>query len=211
MGCPSAGIPIARGPISHSLRCRRNVSQCFVPTNIIPYPHYPLLRAMNVHRMCLSGRLAEQRTGLPSTHRSLLFNLSALVHFIYVSVAAEAKECKWERIVCTVHERFTATCGRCRLRLSGLEFKPYLEGKYSSLPSALSSPFRTLVYNREFWRCDSKSGRRNKRCFDGLAAKQLTNATPETLCQTCRLLVRNDQWRRFSSVFEDDELSWLQW
>ena len=52
MGCPSASLPIGdRGPASHSLRCRRNVSQCSVPTNITIYPYSPLLWAMNTHRL----------------------------------------------------------------------------------------------------------------------------------------------------------------
>ena len=40
MGCPSASLPIGdRGPAPHHLRCRRNVSQCSVPTNTILYLH----------------------------------------------------------------------------------------------------------------------------------------------------------------------------
>ena len=34
----------------HILRCRRNVNQCSVPTNIILYLYSPFLWAMNVHR-----------------------------------------------------------------------------------------------------------------------------------------------------------------
>ncbi len=51
MGCPSASLPIGdRGAAPHILRCRRNVSQCSVPTNIILCPYSPLLWAMNVPR-----------------------------------------------------------------------------------------------------------------------------------------------------------------
>ena len=36
MGYPSTSLPIRdRGPAPHSLKCRQNVSQCSVPTNLI--------------------------------------------------------------------------------------------------------------------------------------------------------------------------------
>ena len=55
MGCPSASLPIGdSGPTPHSLRCRRNVSQCSVPTITIPYFYSSLLCAMNVHRIIYS-------------------------------------------------------------------------------------------------------------------------------------------------------------
>ena len=54
MGCPSASLPIGdRSPAPHILRCRQNVSQCSVPTNITLYPYSPMLWAMNVHRIII--------------------------------------------------------------------------------------------------------------------------------------------------------------
>ena len=61
IGCSSASLPIGdKGPAPHSLKCRRNVSQCSVPTNIILYPYSPSLCAMIVHRrmVCFVQRLA---------------------------------------------------------------------------------------------------------------------------------------------------------
>lgn len=59
MRCLSASLPIrVKGPASYGLKCRANVSQCFVPTNLINLPHCPLLCAINVHRCALGIQLA---------------------------------------------------------------------------------------------------------------------------------------------------------
>ncbi len=40
------GLILIHGPAPHILRCRQNVSQCSLPTNIIVYQYSPLLWAM---------------------------------------------------------------------------------------------------------------------------------------------------------------------
>ena len=51
MGCSSTSLLIRdRDPAPHSLRCRRKLSQCSVPTTLILYSFSPLLCAMIVHR-----------------------------------------------------------------------------------------------------------------------------------------------------------------
>lgn len=66
MGYLSASFPIGdRRPAPHSLRCRCNVTQCFVLTNIILYPSL-FLCLMIMHRsfLCLIFNLGMKSRGI---------------------------------------------------------------------------------------------------------------------------------------------------
>lgn len=64
MGCLPASSPIRdRGPALHSLRCRRNMSQCFVDSSLMIYSYFLLCGKTRIYSVVLSKLSLHEYSG----------------------------------------------------------------------------------------------------------------------------------------------------